>query len=96
MYSDGLSLQAIADALNEEGIPSKKDRGWSKQAISRILKNPLYCGHVRWDGHLREADHQAVVSVEEYDRVQGMFGKRARNLDGRRCETVPVSEAISA
>jgi site-specific DNA recombinase len=34
----GSSLQAIADALNEDGTPRRNGRPWTRQAISRLLE----------------------------------------------------------
>ncbi len=37
MRKDGLSLRAIAETLNAEGIPTKRGGRWSPSTISRIL-----------------------------------------------------------
>lgn len=44
-YISGLSLNDIAEKITKLGIvsPTGKMR-WSKQTVSAILKNPLYCG----------------------------------------------------
>jgi len=41
-YSEGLSLQNIADRLNEEGIPTKAGGTWAKSSIRFILLNESY------------------------------------------------------
>ena len=41
-YSEGLSLQNIADRLNEEGIPTKAGGTWAKSSIRFILLNEFY------------------------------------------------------
>lgn len=87
MYMEGESLQSIADSLDQEGIPSKRGGSWSKQAVSKILKNPLFCGYKCWDGTLRLAEHEGLVSVSQFNRIQGMMGERARS---RRCENVTL------
>lgn len=89
-YLEGLTLQAIANRLNDSGIPSKRGGSWSKQAISRILRNPLYCGHVRWDGIVREAEHEALVSVDEFNKVQKRMRSSVRNTRrrGKHCKVV--------
>ncbi len=45
LYIGGLSMQDIANHLNANNVSSKKGTGWSKEAISNILHNPLYCGY---------------------------------------------------
>jgi DNA invertase Pin-like site-specific DNA recombinase len=34
----GTSLQGIADALTEEGVPRRNGRPWTRQAIGRLLE----------------------------------------------------------
>jgi site-specific DNA recombinase len=57
-YAEGASCLAIARELNARGIASpgstwkrktRRCRGWMGSAIRVILKNPLYCGRVRWN-----------------------------------------------
>ena len=40
MRSRGMKLQKIADALTEQGVPTKtgRSRAWTHQAVARILK----------------------------------------------------------
>jgi hypothetical protein len=39
MQAEGLSLQAIADRLNHEGVPTLSGKGqWHKGTISNLLK----------------------------------------------------------
>ena len=57
-FVDGASCLAISRELNDRGVPSpgstwkRKTRrcgGWMASAIRVILKNPLYCGRMRWN-----------------------------------------------
>jgi DNA invertase Pin-like site-specific DNA recombinase len=81
-YINGSSLDEIAGVLNDRGIPSKKGLRWSKQAVSRILRNPLYCGYLAWDGKLIHLDHQPLVSEGAYNLVQELMEERRRNRSG--------------
>lgn len=81
-YINGNSLEEIAGALNDREIPSKKGLRWSKQAVSRILRNPLYCGYLAWDGRLIHLDHQPLVSEGAYNLVQELMEERRRNRFG--------------
>lgn len=71
MRAEGSSLQAIADRMNSLGIRSKKGLDWSRQSVHRILKNPLYCGYVRWADVLRQGEHAAIISQEEFSGLRG-------------------------
>ncbi|MHB8812569.1 MAG: recombinase family protein [Steroidobacteraceae bacterium] len=57
-FVDGASCLAISRELNARGVPSpgstwrRKTRrctGWMASAVRVILKNPLYCGRMRWN-----------------------------------------------
>jgi DNA invertase Pin-like site-specific DNA recombinase len=78
-YAQGHSLEDIASMLNARGMPSKKGGPWKKQTISRILRNPLYCGFIQWDGQVIRLDHEPLVSAGSYNLVQGMMEERRRN-----------------
>jgi site-specific DNA recombinase len=79
MYLRGSSLREIAETLNDRGIPSKTGKSWSKQSISKMLKNPLYCGHIRWDGIVRMGEHEPLVSEEIFKEVQLRMRRGIRN-----------------
>ena len=70
LRADGLSLQRIADHLNSMGVRSKKGLDWKRQSISRILRNPLYCGCLRWADIIRPGCHPAIVPFEDFSIVQ--------------------------
>ncbi len=84
----GAGAQAIALQLNEAG-QLRRGRRWGKNTISYMLKNELYTGvktfnktHRRTrkdkprDQWVRVASHPAVVSNEQFERVQAMLEER--------------------
>lgn len=44
MVAQGKSCFGIARTLNESGIPSKTGKKWEARTVSRIVRNPAYCG----------------------------------------------------
>jgi len=78
-YANGMSLEEISRKLNDKGVPAKKGGRWSKQSISRILRNPVYCGYIKWDGQLVHLDHPQLISTGSYNLVQGLMEERRRN-----------------
>jgi site-specific DNA recombinase len=81
-YSRGMSLEEIARSLNQRGIAAKKGGVWKKQAVSRILRNPIYCGLLRWDGHDVPSDHPPLISTGSFNLVQELMEERRRNGHG--------------
>jgi DNA invertase Pin-like site-specific DNA recombinase len=64
------TLQAIADGLNAEGIPSPKGGRWAVSTVAYVTDNPKYRGAVeylfRWNGAeqhvLQPGAHEAIVA----------------------------------
>jgi len=78
MYLEGKSLQEIVDWLNENGVRGKKGGKWDKKTLSRILSNPVYCGLIEWEEILFEGNHEAIISIEEFNKVQRLKQEKAR------------------
>ncbi|HTY47865.1 MAG TPA: recombinase family protein [Methanomassiliicoccales archaeon] len=81
--ADGESLSNISEDLNRRGIRPKKNQAWKKGAVHAILRNPLYCGYVEWDGILRKGRHHPIVGSNEFAEAQ--------NALSTRCRTTPVN-----
>ena len=60
-YEERRSMQAIADTLNEQNVPTKKARLWSKRQVFRILHCPLYEGASHWEDVIRPNTHEAII-----------------------------------
>lgn len=63
--------QNIAKQLNTRGIKTKREGIWSDFSIRYILKNPIYCGYIRWNyetyvsGHRRKTGEEVMVPIEQ-------------------------------
>lgn len=75
-YLKGLSMGKIAKHLNRINAPTKRGGTWAKRTISKILKNPLYYGAVKWDGIITSGSHEALIDEKIYKDVQKMINKR--------------------
>ena len=71
MFSEGMSLRSIANALNSSYILPKNGGKWSHQSIAKILHNPLYAGYIRWDGIVRAGEHKAIISQDIFESING-------------------------
>lgn len=61
LYLAGASYQAIADALNKEGIPFSQEAPlWNKHKVKRLLENSRYTGADGYPPILGEAIFRAV------------------------------------
>ncbi len=48
MCISGMGCNVIARRLDMMGIAPRKGNSWSSASIQDILKNPVYCGKIRW------------------------------------------------
>ncbi|MFZ4285587.1 recombinase family protein [Variovorax sp. HJSM1_2] len=86
--NDGLGAQAIALRMNAAGM-TRNGKAWGKNSVALILKSPSYMGerlfnqvHHKSRGAkpenevVRVASHPAIVTREDFERVQAMMKQR--------------------
>lgn len=64
MSADGKSSPEIVRYLREQGYTA------THRAVSHMLRNELYCGHIAWGKLRHENAHEAIVSDRLFRRVQ--------------------------
>ena len=74
---EGRTLEEIAADLNELGRKTKRGTRWTAVKVYRILHNPIYAGHLRWDGYVRKAEHDPVISIGTFNQAQERLRSRA-------------------
>ncbi len=88
-YRDGSTMDAIAHDLNRRGLRTRRGNAWTIYSVRTVLHNPVYAGHMRWDGILIRHFAGTAVDPEEYNEVQSLIAARVRDPARRRVETVP-------
>ncbi len=89
-YLEGSSLSSLAYALNNhKDLSTRKGNPWTVHNVRSILHNPVYVGHLRWEGMIIPSDHRQLVSQEVFNQVQEMMASRARNPAQRRFLRLP-------
>jgi DNA invertase Pin-like site-specific DNA recombinase len=74
----------ILDKLNNEwgfrtrGWKKKGGKPMSRSTIYRIFTNPFYAGIIPYKDLFVEGKHPAMVTIEEFDRVQFLLGRKGR------------------
>lgn len=85
---EGLGAQAVALRLNASG-QTRDGKAWGKNSVALILKNPSYCGQRLFnqvkhktreakpdDEVVRVDSHPAIVSKDDFEKVQAMMKDR--------------------
>jgi DNA invertase Pin-like site-specific DNA recombinase len=70
LYSQGKSLQKIADYLNESGVKTSRGNDWSKQAVKVVLSNEFYTGLLKFDDIEEIGNHPIIINKITFGRVQ--------------------------
>ncbi|HEM3656805.1 TPA: recombinase family protein [Streptococcus suis] len=68
-YISGKPISKILSDLNAEGHVGR-DKPWSLTTIKDILKNPTYCGKIRFRGELYDGMHDSIIPEEDFELAQ--------------------------
>ena len=75
-YKEGNSMGKITKMLNSTKTPTKKGGFWAKKTISKILKNPTYCGYLHWEQYVNKSDHEQIISENDFNEIQDIIANR--------------------
>ena len=81
---DHLGIRLIARRLNEEGLRTRRNRPWSMVSIRDILRNRVYLGTYQRLGVRVPGTHAALVSPDDFRRVQERLTERRTNYSPRK------------
>lgn len=90
-YLDLKSSTKLAAKLRKKGYPTKKGGRWAPRSVCKILRNPIYCGYLRWDGIIYKDFHKAIIGIERFNRVQELLDSNIRNHKRKR-DTILIEE----
>jgi site-specific DNA recombinase len=77
-YATGeFALKEVAKKARAAGLVYKKSgKPVPTSTVHSILRNRLYTGWFEWNGKLYQGKHEPLVSVEAWERVQGVMDGR--------------------
>ena len=79
------SMTKIVQALNEQGIRTKRNYKFSKQSVYKILHNRTYIGEISHKGESFPGQHKGLIDQVTWDRTQAILAAGSRE---RRYETL--------
>ena len=92
-YLKGMTMDEICYSLNRNGTLTRKLNPWNKFNLRNVLHNPVYAGHMRWDGLLIQHNAVKAVSENEYDEVQRIMASRTKIHKKREVQFIKDSGA---
>jgi site-specific DNA recombinase len=80
-------MSLVARLLNEQGmlprgarLPTGKKPLWTKEAISRVLRSPLYAGFITLGEERCAGEHPALVEATTFDAAQAILRGSERDV----------------
>lgn len=76
LYQDGMSINGITNFMRNQGY-TKKYGDWHDSAVRSVLFSEVYTGVITWKGQTYPGKHKALISLEEFEKVQTLKKQRA-------------------
>jgi hypothetical protein len=75
---EGHGTPEITYRVNERGWATNRGKAWRQVTVLRLLRNPVYAGHIVHRGEIvaRNA-HPAIVTEQEFQQVQDTIDRRS-------------------
>ena len=74
-YAEGESITNIAASLNEQGIKTNKNKPFTKNFFTRLLRNRRYIGEYRYNDIVVENGIPPIIDKEIFNSVQSRLEK---------------------
>lgn len=83
-YLERKNLSEVAELCRERGYRGKRGRVPTAWTISVILTRPQYCGYNVYVGELYKGNHEPIVDVQTFNRVQSLLRKQGKTIGRKR------------
>ena len=78
-YASGkYTLRQIRELVTELGFRSQKEQVLSISNIHDILRNPIFCGLLRYGGEIYEGKHKPIITKKLFDSVQEAMSRKSK------------------
>jgi site-specific DNA recombinase len=76
-FAEVPSLSRLRDELHRRGWYTRSGKPWSKMALDYILRNPIYCGLIRFNEERFKGEQEALIEEVLYAKVQSLRRDRS-------------------
>jgi DNA invertase Pin-like site-specific DNA recombinase len=77
------SVRSLKQALDMEGIAGRAGKPFSRGALYTLLRNPLYAGMVAHRHQHPAGQHEAIVELDTWERVQASLAEHRHKKSTR-------------
>ena len=79
LYASGrYSLALLRKTINELGLLGRRGSLMSVSNFQHLLKNPFYCGLIRYNGEIYEGRHEPIITKKLFDDVQAVMSRKSK------------------
>lgn len=83
-YLERKNLSEVAELCRERGYRGKRGRVPTAWTISVILTRPQYCGYNVYLGEIYKGDHELIVDVQTFNKVQSLLRRQGKTIGRKR------------
>lgn len=76
----GLSLKAVARRMTADGYRHRYGP-WIDTTIKRVAMSRIYTGHISYGDSCYEAQHEAIIDQDVYDKVQNILKEKSKRYE---------------
>lgn len=77
-YLERKNLTEVAELCRKKGYRGKRGKIPNAYTVSVILTRPQYCGYNTFLDRVYKGNHEPIISVETYNKVQRLLMRQAR------------------
>ncbi len=79
LYATGkFSLRHLCKTINNLELLGRKQKKLGIANYQYFLKNPFYCGLIRYNGELYEGKHKPIIAKKLFDKVQEVMNSKSK------------------
>ncbi len=90
-FADAPSLARLRDELHRRGWYTRSGKPWSKMALDHILRNPIYCGLIRFNEDRFKGEHAALIEETLYKKVQSVRRAKTMHFNNSVCQVKHIN-----
>ena len=83
-------LSDVAKEAKRMGYHGKFGKTPCPYSISKILSCPIYCGYNRFQGQLYKGNHEPLVSVDTFNKVQALLKRQGKMVGRHRIDPLTI------
>ena len=72
------SLTEVAEIARNKGYTGKRGRLPTPYSIRITLTRPVYCGYNQFNGSVFKGNHDPIITIDTYNKVQGLLRKQGK------------------